>query len=107
MFLLGAFLVGGTLGFTVDRVMGDRLLARSPAKHATLDGFASELSLSPDQRAALDSILDERHRIIDSLIAPVRPQIEAAKESARRQMAQRLDEAQRRKFEAYLARTRQ
>jgi hypothetical protein len=106
MFLLGAFLVGGTLGFTVDRVVGNRLLARTAETHGTLDAFSEELSLSPSQRAAVDSILDERHRIIDSLIAPVRPRMEVARETARRQIAARLDDAQRLKFESYLERKR-
>jgi len=104
MFLLGAFLVGGTLGFAADRVVGDRW---GTAGRSTLDAFAEELSLSAAQRASVDSILDERHRIIDSIITPVRPSIEAARESARRQIAQRLTPDQQTKYAAYLERMRQ
>ncbi len=108
-FLLGAFLVGGTLGFTVDRMVGDRLV---PARVASvdsaasmLDEFAAELDLTAAQRAAVDSILDERHRIMDSIMAPVRPGLRAARDSARHHIARRLTADQQVKFRAYLERT--
>ena len=109
MFLLGAVLVGGALGFTVDRVVGDRLLPRAeaatpPASRNALDDFSSEIGLTPAQRAAVDSIMDERHRIIDSIMKPVRPQIAAARESARKQIRQRLTREQEARFDAYIAR---
>jgi hypothetical protein len=103
MFLLGAFLVGGTLGFTVDRMVGQRSVATG--HEATLDAFATELGLTAAQRAAVDSILDERHRIIDSIMTPVRPSIRAARDSARLQIARRLSPDQRVKFERYVERT--
>lgn len=101
MFLLGAFLVGGTLGFTVDRMWG------ANGNRSTLDAFTEELSLSDAQRAAVDSILDERHRLIDSITAPLRPRIEGAREAARQQIKQRLTPPQRAKYESYLERMRQ
>ena len=109
MFLVGALLVGGALGFTADRVVGDRLLPRAeaatpPAPRSTLDEFAAEIGLTPAQRAAVDSIMDERHRIIDSIMSPVRPQITAARESARRQIRARRAPEQERRFDAYLKR---
>jgi hypothetical protein len=106
MFLLGAFAVGGTLGFTVDRVVSDHLRERESHGDSVRDAFAAEIGLSPAQRAAVDSILDERNRVIDSLIAPVRPLMHAARDSARHAIARRLTSAQRVKFDAYLERTR-
>jgi len=103
MFLLGAFLVGGTLGFTVDRMVGDRMLKRD-VRSATLDAFAAEIGLTQTQRAAVDSILDERHRIIDSIMTPVRPGIRAARDSARHQIARRLSAEQRERFRQYVER---
>ena len=109
--LLGAFVVGGTLGVAADRMVGDRLLPRAEAATVSsrnaLDDFALEIGLTPAQRAAVDSIMDERHRIIDSIMAPVRPQISAARESARRQIRMRLTPEQEPRFDAYVARTRQ
>ena len=105
MFLLGAFVVGGTLGFTVDRAWGDRWLGRTSDSRTMVDLFAEQLDLTAAQRAAVDSILNERNRIMDSISAPIRPQLQAAREEARRQIAMRLGPEQRRKFEEYKART--
>jgi branched-subunit amino acid ABC-type transport system permease component len=105
MFLLGAFLVGGTLGFTVDRVVNERL-RDADSKTSMLDAFAAELELSATQRAAVDSIFRTRNRVYDSLMAPIRPQLRAARDSARREIAARLTEPQRRKFDEYIARSR-
>jgi hypothetical protein len=111
IFLLGAFVVGGTLGVAADRTVGDRFLPRAEAatvpQRNAIDDFSVEIGLTAGQRAAVDSIMDERHRIIDSIMAPVRPQITAAREHARRQIRQRLDAEQGRRFDAYIARTRQ
>jgi hypothetical protein len=105
MFLLGAFLVGGTLGFTVDRVVSNRL---RETDHPTslVEAFAEELSLSPSQRAAVDSILTARNHVMDSLMAPVRPKLHAVRDSARHAIASRLTNEQRAKFDAYLERTK-
>jgi hypothetical protein len=109
MFLFGALLVGGALGFTADRVVGDRLLPRAeaatlPASPNALDEFSKEIGLTPAQRAAVDSIMDERHRIIDSIMTPVRPQIAVARESARKQIRARLTGDQVTRFDAYVQR---
>jgi hypothetical protein len=103
MFLLGAFLVGGSLGFTVDRMVSYR---GDPRGSSVIDAFAEELSLTPAQRAAVDSILTERNRVMDSILAPVRPQLHAVRDSARREIAARLTESQRRRFDAFLKRTK-
>ena len=104
MFLLGAFLVGGTFGFTVDRMVGQRLVPPDTSSASMLEEFAEELDLTATQRAAVDTILDERHRLMDSIMAPVRPGLRAARDSARHQIARRLTPAQQTKFQAYLAR---
>ncbi len=104
-FLVGAFLVGGTVGYAADRMM---LAGRSTAKvdhdGASTDAFAEELELSTTQRAAVDSILAGRNRVMDSLVAPVRPQLRAARDDARRQIATLLNTVQQEKFAGYVAR---
>ena len=105
MFLLGAFVVGGTLGFTVDRVVSEGLHA-APRPVSVVDAFAEELDLSPTQRAEVDSILTARNHVMDSLVAPVRPQLNAVRDSARHAIASRLTEEQRAKFDAYIERTK-
>jgi hypothetical protein len=69
-----------------------------------LDAFAADLALTPAQRAAVDTILDERQRVMDSLVAPVRPQLDATRATARRQIRARLTEAQQARFDAYVVR---
>lgn len=116
LFLLGAFLVGGTLGVAADRTIGGRAAPRAEAAQRAvaapptpeptfIDEFTLEIGLTPEQRAAVDSIMDERHKIIDSIVRPVRPQITTARENARRQIRQLLTPEQERRFDRYLART--
>lgn len=98
--LLGALVVGAVLGVAFERVRG----GAARAEASWLDDFAGELALTPAQRLAVDSILDERHRVIDSLVAPVRPQIDGARAAARRQIRTRLTAVQQARFDAYVAR---
>ena len=104
-FLAGAFFVGGSLGFTVNRVLGDRQLARSE-REATLDRFAEELDLTAEQRLAVDSIMVARQRVYDSIVAPVRPQLDSIRDRSRALIATRLTPEQRVRFDRYIARTK-
>jgi len=78
MFLLGAFLAGGALGFTADRVM-------SRGKHGgrgegpSRDRMAKELGLTPAQRAQFNSIMTRRREQMSALWAPLRPQMDSVK----------------------------
>lgn len=100
-FLAGAFTLGATVGLGFDRSM-----ANATTTPSAYESFASELALTPGQRAAVDSILDARHRTIDSLLAPVRPQMERARNSAQREIAARLSPDQQTRYTAYLERRR-
>jgi Spy/CpxP family protein refolding chaperone len=106
LFLLGAFLVGAALGITADRLLAHRGATADSTAPTYVDTFSKEMELTPAQRAAVDSILDERHRIFESLLAPVRPKMDSAREAARRQIAARLDAGQTAKFQKYLQRMR-
>jgi hypothetical protein len=101
MFLLGAVLVGGALGFTADRVIvKDRMLATCNAPRPRL---YDQLGLTAAQRASMDSILDDRRKRFDEVLNPVRPQLESIRENARNQMRALLDSKQRDRFEQILA----
>jgi hypothetical protein len=77
-FLLGATLVGGVLGFTADRLVArDRLCPRWGDQTAMRRVFGDQLELNREQRAAVDSILDAKHRQIAALVRPVQPQIDS------------------------------
>jgi len=76
MFLLGAFVAGGALGFTADRVMdAQRSHARGP--RAYRQRMAEELKLTPQQQAAVDSLIEQKHRQIVALYKPVQPQLDS------------------------------
>ncbi len=77
MFLLGAFVTGGALGFTADRMIGaghDRDMRRP---HAYRQKMAEELKLTPAQQASFDSLIEQKHRQIVALYKPVRPQLDS------------------------------
>lgn len=100
----GAFVVGAAAGVAADRVW----LGRQPVERVGWrDAFAADLALTPAQRLAVDSILDARERLMDSLVAPVRPELDAARLAARRQIRERLAPAQQARYDAYVARMAQ
>jgi Spy/CpxP family protein refolding chaperone len=96
MFLLGAVLVGGVLGFSAERVMG-----RAGNEHswAARTAMYDDLDLSPTQRAAMDSVIDEKNRRVDSLLKPVKQQIDSVRANARTQFYRIFTTEQRAKFE--------
>src|SRR5689334_2431957 len=76
MFLLGAFIAGGALGFTADRVMdAKRDHMRGP--RAYRQRMAEELKLTPQQQASIDSLIEQKHRQIVALYKPVKPQLDS------------------------------
>ena len=96
MFLLGAVLVGGVLGFSADRLFD----------HDTRGNWAgrmrmyNDLSLTEAQRVQMDSLLDERNCQINAVMTPVRPHLDSIKSVANQQMMQILTPDQRAKLEA-------
>ena len=92
MFLLGAFLTGGALGFTADRVIGadrgkDHRGGRGGGGGGGSAGYrqrmAAELDLTPSQQASIDSLVDQKHRQIMALYRPVQPQLDSLALAAR------------------------
>jgi Spy/CpxP family protein refolding chaperone len=76
MFLLGAFIAGGALGFSADRaIRGGH--GRDRAPRAYRQRVADELKLTPTQQASMDSLIDLKHRQIVALYKPLRPQLDS------------------------------
>src|SRR5438876_884353 len=67
MFLLGAFVAGGALGFTADRVMDARHGREMRGPRAYRQRMAEELKLTPQQQASIDSLIEQKHRQIVAL----------------------------------------
>src|SRR5688500_1903448 len=103
MFLLGALLVGGALGFTADRVLAGNRCARNGDNRRSFTWLTEELNLTAEQSAAVDSIVERRHREMRAVIAPVRPQMDAVRDTARQQIRRVLDDAQRARFDELIA----
>lgn len=95
MFLLGAVLVGGVLGFSADRVLGHEKGHWGPSRNRMYD----DLALSEAQRSTMDSLLDERNCQIGAVMRPVRPQLDSIKKVAHKQMLQILTPGQQAKLE--------
>jgi Spy/CpxP family protein refolding chaperone len=77
MFLLGAFVTGGALGFTADRVIATNHRHEGRGSRAYRQRMAEELNLTPQQQRSIDSLIDLKHRQILALYKPVRPQLDS------------------------------
>lgn len=113
MFLLGAFLAGGALGFTADRVI-TRDKPCKDDRRPSLDAMATELNLTDAQRVAFDSILENRRQQMDGLFAPLRPQMDSLNrlgqvisDSTHEQLKRILSPAQQVKLDERRARMRE
>lgn len=95
MFLLGAVLVGGALGFMADRVTGsERQRSWAPRQR-----MYDDLELSETQRVTMDSLLDEQNCQIGVVMKPVRPRLDSIRGAARQQMTSILTQEQVAKLE--------
>ena len=76
LFLLGAFVAGAAIGVAADRAMRHgRPGAHGP--RSPLDRMARDLNLTTAQRAAFDTILENREKQMRQLFAPIRPQMDS------------------------------
>lgn len=97
LFLLGAVLVGGVLGFSANRVLGSDSRDRSSWFHR--EGMYDDLALSPAQRAQIDSVLDLRNCQMRALMDPLKPQADSIRAAGQEQMLRILTPEQRERFE--------
>ena len=83
MFLLGAFVAGGALGFTADRVIGGGHNREMRGPRAYRQKMAEELKLTPQQQTSMDSLMEQKRSQIVALYKPVRPQLDSIAIAAR------------------------
>lgn len=106
MFLLGAFLTGGAVGFVADRAVN---LSRPPRKQfderTMRDSLATELHLSDAQRRTVDSVYDWRRARNKEIMDSVRPSFDATRDSARVLLMKVLDPSQQAEFRRVIARS--
>ena len=82
MFLLGATLVGGALGFSADRYLVHERMATQYGRRAR---FYDELGLTERQRQAVDSLASARECETRLLLAPHDSAVNAIRVRFRRQ----------------------
>ena len=108
MFLLGATLMGGALGFAADRYMvRDRLCAPKLSERQLREGFYNEVGLTAEQRLAWDELLDERQKAMSAARATVKPKTDSIMERYREKTMQLLSADQRARVEQWRAADRQ
>ncbi len=107
MFLLGAFLAGGALGFTADRVMSRDKPCHRGGSRGGIDRMARELSLTATQRVQVDSIMSRGRVQMRELFKPLRPQMDSLsrigkvmRDSTHEQLKRVLTPEQQKKFDA-------
>lgn len=83
MFLLGAVLVGGALGFSADRYIAHDKFA---AQFGPRSKFYDELGLTPQQRGTLDSLAFQQDCTMRAVFAPHDSVLKAIRARFRGQM---------------------
>lgn len=77
LFLLGAFVAGAAVGVAGDRTIEHNGPMPRGGPRSPLDRMARDLSLTPVQRAAFDTILENRQKQMRQLFAPIQPQMDS------------------------------
>jgi hypothetical protein len=104
LLLLGTATASYAIGFTSERVMGrDRVAERERAggQRSMRDRLGDELALTAEQRVELDRILDEKHRQMNLVLAPVRPRMDSISAATRTQIRVMLDAEQQARFDRF------
>ena len=106
MFLLGAFLTGGAVGFVADRAVAKSQPVHRPFDERMMrDSLATELHLSDAQRRTVDSVYDWRRARNKEIMETVRPAFDATRDSARTLLMHSLDPSQQVGFRRIIERT--
>src|ERR1700738_2605270 len=113
MFLLGAFIAGGALGFSADRAIRGGRSHELRGFRAYRQRIAEELKLTPPQQASMDSLMEQRPRQIMALYKPLKPQLDSiavlarvVSDSTHEQIKRLLNPEQQVKFEKMRAAAR-
>lgn len=94
MFLFGAFLLGGALGYSAERAVTPPVVPRLTDEQALLDELKRELNLNDGQRKAIDSVWEWRKTRSREIMLVVRPSLDSLRDSARVLMMNSFDSTQ-------------
>jgi hypothetical protein len=97
------FLVGGLAGAAFDRVLTAESVRRDvPRTDERRGHIIDEVEMRPDQRAAIDVILERRSERMKAAWSEISPRLEAITDSARLEIMAILTPEQRAEYEARL-----
>jgi hypothetical protein len=96
MFLLGALLVGGVLGFSANRVIAAKKPARIPARIQMYDDIGIDSLL----RVKMDSVLDETNCKTGDIMRAVRPAMDSVRAEGLKTFLDMMTPAQREAYDA-------
>lgn len=100
LYLIGATLVGGGIGYAVDRqVVKDRLCAPRLSEKEYRQRVYDDLGLSAPQRAAWNALLDERVSATSTVRATIRPKTDSIMAAYNRKTIELLTPEQRQLLE--------
>ncbi len=90
-FFIAVFAAGAAAGVVADRyVQRERLQRQWGDQRAMRNRLADDLGMTDAQRASMDSLLDDRNRQYDSLMAPMRPTLDSLGAATRQRLRQLL-----------------
>ncbi len=102
-FFIAAFAAGAAAGVVTDRALQrGRMQQQWGDPRAMRTRLADDLNMDAAQRAQLDTILDTRNRQSDSLMSPVRPQLDALGSQTRQRIRQLLTPEQQATYDQML-----
>lgn len=103
MFILGAFLTGGAVGFAAERAVAKPVVLLNDEK-SVREELARELRLTPEQKVVVDSVWDWRRGRNREIMAVVRPALDSVRDSARVRMMSVFTEEQKEIFRKIIER---
>ena len=90
-FFAAVFVAGAAVGVATDRYLQREKVQRQWGDpRAMRTRLADDLGMSAEQRASLDSLLDDRNRQYESLMAPMRPTLDSLGAATRQRIRQLL-----------------
>lgn len=96
------FVFGVTIGALGYYVAAGQVNAKP--RPTVVERLTTELNLTPEQQKQVSDILDATRKNYDSIYAPIRPQMEAARQDGRQRIRTILTPEQLTKFEEHLRR---
>ena len=97
-FFIAAFAAGAAAGVVTDRA----LERRWGDQRSMRERLADDLRMTADQRAVLDSVLNDRNRQYNVLLGPVRPALDSLSAATRERIRQLLTREQQSTYDEML-----